>query len=334
MDDLTLHVEEPQGRLDRFLADSLPALSRSTVQRLIREGKVTVNEAPAKASYCPIPGDEVRIVWLADRPQPPAPEAIPLTVLYEDDYLLVIDKPAGLVVHPAQGHVSGTLVNALLAHRPGLLASGLNPERPGIVHRLDRDTSGVMIVAATLEVQAALQAQFKARKVYKTYLALVHGRLVPEQGAIEAPIGRDPRDRTRRAVVAEGGRYARTAYQVREYLPETTLIEAHPLTGRTHQLRVHLASIGHPVVGDAIYGFRREHITSPRQFLHAWRIAFTHPISGEAMEFTSELPHDWPRSCSGCATRPEPRSPGYLTCFPEWPRLGRSQISQIGPIRE
>ncbi|MHB0858858.1 MAG: RluA family pseudouridine synthase [Anaerolineae bacterium] len=293
MDSFELRVEESQGRLDRFLAGKLPDVSRSVVQRLVREGRVHVNGSPVKASYCPVPGDLIQIEWLpVSQAVELSPEAIPLTVLYEDAYLLVIDKPAGLVVHPAPGHASGTLVNALLAHRPDLRQADLDPERPGIVHRLDRDTSGALVVGATREAQAALQGQFRARQVSKTYLALVHGRLLPEQGAIEAPIGRDPRDRTRRAVVWEGGRYARTDYQVREHLAETTLVEAHPLTGRTHQLRVHLASIGHPVVADAVYGFRRESISVPRQFLHAWRIAFTHPVTGKALQFTSDLPPD------------------------------------------
>jgi len=227
---MIFRVQESVGRLDRYLADLCPELSRARVQRLIKEGRVQVNGALTKASYYPALGDLVRLELPQVGPRRPAPEEIPLQIVFEDDYLLVIDKPPGMVVHPTPGHLSGTLVNALLAHRPDMLRSDLDPERPGIVHRLDRDTSRLLVVATNRDVQLALQAQFKARQVSKVYLALVHGRLTPERGAIEAPIGRHPQDGRRMTVLAEGGRYARTDYQVREYVAGCALVEVMPQT--------------------------------------------------------------------------------------------------------
>ncbi len=292
MVDFTLQVTEPEDRLDRFITRQHPELSRSAVQRFIREGQITVNGVPTKASYLPVPGDTVEVCLPAEPAMLPEAEDLPLRIVYEDEYLLVINKPAGLVVHPGPGHAGGTLVNALLAHRPDLARADLDAQRPGIVHRLDRDTSGLLLVAAQREAQQALQAQFRAHTVDKIYLALLQGHLAPIDGAIEAPLGRDPQDRTRMKVVAEGGRYARTEYHVREYLPESTYLEARPLTGRTHQLRVHFSSIGHPVVGDQVYGRRREPMNVPRQFLHAWRLGFVHPFTGDRLAFTAELPAD------------------------------------------
>jgi len=292
MDELFLHVEAPEGRLDRYIADHLPQLSRSQVQRLISTGQVLVNNSPTRASYCPLPGDLIYVQIPHQGPQLPSAESYPLRILFEDEAMLVVDKPAGIVVHPSPGHSAGTLVNALLAHRPDLCHADLDPQRPGIVHRLDRDTSGVLIVATNREAQMALQAQFKAHQVEKTYLALLYGHLTPQVGAIESPIGRDPVDRKRMRIMAEGGRYARTECRVREILPGCCLVEAHPITGRTHQLRVHFRAINHPVVGDPVYGYRRGTIASPRQFLHAWRLILTHPITGIRLEFTAELPAD------------------------------------------
>jgi len=290
-----LRVEEAAERLDRYLAERLPELSRSQVQRLIREGAVLVNGEPSRASHIPAPGDLIRVEAPDPQITTPAPEAIPLTVVYEDAYLLVLDKPPGLVVHPASGHHSGTVVNALLAHRPDIAAADLDPQRPGIVHRLDRDTSGLLVVATTREVQAALQAACRGREVEKEYVALVHGRVEPEAAAIEAPIGRDPHNRQRMAVVPEGGRYALTRYQVLEYLPDSTLLTLRPATGRTHQIRVHLASIGHPVVGDRTYGPRRGQPQAPRQLLHASALRFTHPVTQQPVVIESPLPPDLQR---------------------------------------
>ena len=285
-------VQEPQGRIDRYLAERFSRLSRSTIQRLIVEERVLVNHRPTKPSYRPQRGDVIRVELPPEPQTTPRAEAIPLHILYEDDDILVIDKPPGLVVHPGAGHCSGTLVNALLAHRPDIVGSGSAPSRPGIVHRLDQDTSGVLVTATNREAQVALQAQFKAREVSKVYLALVQGELTPSRGAIEAPLGRHPRHRQRMAVLAEGGRYARTEYEVREHLPGVTFLEARLLTGRTHQLRVHFYSIGHPIVGDSLYGYRRSRVQAPRQMLHAWKLGLTHPASGEWMVFAAEIPAD------------------------------------------
>jgi 23S rRNA pseudouridine1911/1915/1917 synthase len=292
MQRVTLQVKEPLQRLDRYLAEHFPELSRATIQRLIKEEHVRVNGKPTKASYFPVLGDLVEVEIPAPPSTEPTPEELPLQIVYEDEDLLVLIKPPGMVVHPAPGHASGTLVNALLAHRPDIVRADLDPARPGIVHRLDRDTSGLLVVAANREVQSKLQKLFKSRQVDKVYLALLYGDLSPDQAAIEAPIGRDPVQRKRMAVVAEGGRYARTEYRVRERLPGATLVEAHLLTGRTHQLRVHFASIGHPVVGDVTYGHRRQAIDAPRQLLHAWRLSFAHPTTGEQLTFTADMPQD------------------------------------------
>jgi 23S rRNA pseudouridine1911/1915/1917 synthase len=227
-----------------------------------------------------------------------APEAIPLTIIYQDGDIIVLDKPAGLTVHPAPGHPSGTLVNALLAACPDLrgpstgLRTGIaGTLRPGIVHRLDKDTSGLMVVAKNDRAQRALQAQLKERVVRKTYLALVGGMPTPREGTIEAPIGRHPKNRKKMAVVADG-RESTTRYRVREEIAggKYSLLEVEPVTGRTHQIRVHLAAIGHPVVGDATYGRSSEAIG--RQFLHAHKLAFAMPLGGRTVEFVSPLPAD------------------------------------------
>jgi 23S rRNA pseudouridine1911/1915/1917 synthase len=290
---LAWSVQKPAPRLDRHVAERCPELSRSRARRLIDAGAILVNDAPAKAAQHLLPGDRVLVEMPTDEePLLPAPEAMPLTILYEDAHLLAVDKPAGLVVHPAPGHRRHTLVNALLAHRPDLVAADLDPQRPGIVHRLDRDTSGVLLVAGHREAQIRLQAQFKAREVDKRYLALVYGRPEPREAAIEAPIGRDPTHRRRMAVLESGGRYARTEFSVCEALYDAALLEVRLITGRTHQVRVHLAAIGHPVVGDRIYGPERQRIPAPRQCLHAWRVSLDHPMTGEALEITSPLPAD------------------------------------------
>lgn len=272
-------------RLDRYLADHIPPLSRSQVEQLIGKRRVTVDGALAKAGYR-LRGGEVIVASLPpESPAQPAPEYLPLSILYEDEALLVVDKPAGMVVHPAPGHGRGTLVNALLAHWPELVSL----DRAGIVHRLDRLTSGLLLVARTEEVRQALQRQFRRRQVHKVYLALVEGRLAPKEGRIEAPLGRDPRHRQRMAVVADG-RPASTAYQVREYFDNYTLLEVQPETGRTHQIRVHLSAIGHPVAGDCVYGRRSAPFGLRRFFLHACRLAFTHPTREEWVEVEASLP--------------------------------------------
>jgi 23S rRNA pseudouridine1911/1915/1917 synthase len=290
-------------RLDKFLADHLADISRSRIQGWIEEGRVTLDGRPARPSTRLDPGQRVRVFIPPPEEVRILPEPIPLDILYEDEHLLVINKPAGMVVHPAPGHTSGTLVNALLARFPAWAEldwweseedeeeAGADYPRPGIVHRLDKDTSGLLIVAKSAGARSALQAQFQARQVEKVYLALVHGVPPAPAGLIDAPIGRDPRQRKRMAVVAEG-RPAVTAYRVLEPLGEYALLEVMPRTGRTHQIRVHLAFIGHPVVGDEVYGRRRSRLACPRQFLHAARLSFRHPATGRPMEFSAPLPPD------------------------------------------
>lgn len=277
------------------MADHCSGLTRAAAQRLIREARVWVNGVPAKASHVPSLGDRIHVEAPAPQEALPAARPLPLHVLYEDDDVLVIDKPAGLVVHPGAGHSGGTLVDALLAYRPGVAGADLDPTRPGIVHRLDRDTSGVLLVAATRAAQQALQAQFKARTVDKLYQALAYGHLTPAEAMIEAPLARDPQQRQRMAVTREGGRVAFTRYRVTEYFQGACLAEVALLTGRTHQIRVHLASIDHPIVGDRVYGPRRQAIAAPRQMLHAWRLSFDHPTRHERLTFTAEIPEDMAR---------------------------------------
>lgn len=286
----TFTIEEPGERLDRFLTGKLAELSRTRVQKLISEGYVTVNAAPSKSGYKLEEGDVLSVTVPPEAPTTLEPEDIDVPILYEDDDVIVVDKPAGLTVHPAPGHASHTLVNALLAHLPSLPDTG-DQERPGIVHRLDKDTSGAMIVAKTSAAHRDLSAQFKARTTSKTYRVLVKGKLVPEDGTIEAPIGRDSGNREKMAVVSESrGREARTDYHVLGYHSGYTYLEIYLMTGRTHQIRVHLGAIGFPVVGDKVYGVKVPFLD--RQFVHAWKLAFDLPSTGERMEFTAPLPPD------------------------------------------
>jgi len=281
-------ADKPETRLDKFVGEKCPELSRTHAQKLIADGYITVNGQVAKASLKLDVGDKINIIIPPTPPSSLSPEAIPLNIIYENADLLVVDKPAGLTVHPAPGHPVHTLVNAILAHFPHL-ADISNSLRPGIVHRLDRDTSGVMLVAKNRVAQANLISQFKTRAIVKAYLVLVKGQLTPERGIIEAAIGRDPRNRKRMAVVTEG-REARTEYRVIKYVGNYSLLEVVPETGRTHQIRVHLSAIGYPVVGDPMYGMKSQHLS--RQFLHACKLGFKLPSTGEYVEFTSKLPPD------------------------------------------
>lgn len=277
-------------RLDVFVARSLPRLTRSRVRRLIDGGFVTVDGAlAAKAGVKLEAGQRLQVTLPPPEPEL-APEPIPLRIVYEDGDLLVVDKPAGLAVHPSPGHSSHTLVNAVLAHCPALSAVG-GEGRPGIVHRLDKDTSGLIIVAKNDAAHLSLARQLKDRQVEKTYLALVEGRVEPGEGVIDAPIGRHPRHRKKMAVVA-AGREARTRYRVLREVDGRSLVEARPETGRTHQIRVHFASIGHPIVGDPVYGRGGREPPVRRQFLHAQRLAFRHPRTGEWLELGAPLAED------------------------------------------
>lgn len=286
---LTVEAESEGLRLDRYISTRCPDISRSYAQKLIDEGLVTVDGAPAKASFKLAQGAAVVITVPPPQASTLSPQDIPVRIVYEDDELLVVDKPAGLTVHPAPGHPDGTLANAILSHLPEL---GIGDrQRPGIVHRLDKDTSGLLVIAKTPRALEDLSNQFKTRTVSKVYLALVKGRITPKEAVIEAPIGRDRSHRERMSVVDSAhGREARTIYRVIEYLNDYSLLEVKPETGRTHQIRVHLAAVGYPVVGDAVYGVRSPLVG--RQFLHAHRLRFRLPSSGEMVEFISGLPAD------------------------------------------
>ena len=281
-------VEDHDGRVDLFLARQGLDLTRSQVRRLMEQGHVLLNGRIARPSRKLRPGDRISVTVPPPEPVTLSPEAIPLSVVYEDGEIIVVDKPAGIAVHPAPGHPSHTLVNALLAHCPDL--KGIGGElRPGIVHRLDKDTSGLLLVAKSSAAHVSISRQLQDRKVRKGYLALASGQVVPREGAIDAPIGRDPWNRKRMAVV-QGGREAFTSYRVLNYLRQHSYMEVFPKTGRTHQIRVHLASAGHPIMGDALYG-KRSSILG-RQFLHAHLLEFRHPSTDEGMEVTSPLPED------------------------------------------
>jgi 23S rRNA pseudouridine1911/1915/1917 synthase len=336
-----LTVTESGVRLDRYVSDYLPELSRAAVQRLIADEQILVDGFTRKASYKVQVGETIIVQVPPPQPAIPRAEKIPLDILFENDDLIVINKPAGMVVHPAAGHREGTLVNAVLAHvqtppptlplvgegrRGGVNVGGV--ERPGIVHRLDSETSGIIVVAKNDVAMRDLQAQFKSRRVHKTYLALVEGIVKPPRGKIDAPIGRDPKHRQKMAVLTRGKtRDSVTVYRTRAILPSDqhlhrtqvqvslgstgtsplkradaqsasvvhsayTLLDAEPQTGRTHQIRVHLAFLGFPVVADTIYGKRKNALGLTRQFLHAWKIEFALPRDGQKVNFVAPLPED------------------------------------------
>jgi 23S rRNA pseudouridine1911/1915/1917 synthase len=295
--------DEAEGqRLDAWLARRLPSLSRSRLQALIDEGHVLLDGARARSSARLRAGQLVRVHVPAPVPAEPQPEDIPIAVVHEDAHLVVVNKPAGLVVHPGAGTSRGTLVNALLRHVRDLSGVG-GVLRPGIVHRLDRGTSGLLVVAKDDETHRSLVRQFAGRTVEKEYLALVHGAPARAAGEVDAPIGRDPVHRQKMSVRAPRGREARTSWRVEERFDGAALLRVRIHTGRTHQIRVHLASIGHPVAGDAVYGgtrtpssrraAAREALQSlGRPALHAARLSFTHPASGEWLTFEAPLPPD------------------------------------------
>jgi 23S rRNA pseudouridine1911/1915/1917 synthase len=290
----TFVVNSPESdRLDKFLVSQFPDQSRSRLQELIKENRVTVNDQiVTKTGHRLESGNRVTITIPEAVPSGLIPENIPLDIIFENDDLAVINKPAGMVVHPAAGHATGTLVQAALAAIPDL--QGINgEERPGIVHRLDKETSGLIIIAKNEESHRWLQDQFRLRKVKKVYLALVDGKPPTPKGRIEAEIARDPSHRKQMAVVAsERGRKATTEYLTLEQFDKYTLIEAHPLTGRTHQIRLHLAFLGCPIVGDTVYGHKKPSIELNRHFLHAAKISFIFPGEKEPHTFEAPLPSE------------------------------------------
>lgn len=291
MPEIEITQHEAGNRLDQVLARKLPHLSRSRLQALIKEGHVRVNAKQVKPGEKVRNGDRISV----EEPEPlpvtgTLAEEIPLQVLYEDDDLLVINKPPDMVVHPAAGNPTGTLVNALLHHCTSLSGIG-GEQRPGIVHRLDKETSGCMVVAKNDHAHHGLSRQFAMRKVLKVYLALAAGHFAKKTGVIETEIGRHPVHRKKMSVVENGrGRPSKTAYRVLKELPDASLVECTLHTGRTHQIRVHLKHLGHPLLGDPLYGRRAEY---PRQMLHAWKLGFTHPRTNEWLEFQAEIPQDF-----------------------------------------
>jgi 23S rRNA pseudouridine1911/1915/1917 synthase len=295
----TIEKTLPSERLDTYLRGKFPAVSRGAIQRLIDDGHVRVNSRKIKPTHTPRAGEQVEVHWPEARPAEAQPEEMALDILYEDAALLVLNKPPGLVVHPAAGHEHHTLVNALLHHCAGELSGIGGVARPGIVHRLDKDTSGCLVVAKTDETHLALSAQFATRKVEKIYHAIVCGEIPRERGEVRASIARHPSHRKRMAV-QEAGREARTTYRVQERLKAATLVEAVLHTGRTHQIRVHFQFLGFPVVGDKTYGNRQNDrlteltdYTAPRQMLHAFQLGFIHPRSGKKISLEAPLPSDF-----------------------------------------
>jgi 23S rRNA pseudouridine1911/1915/1917 synthase len=300
---ITTDNEAAGKRLDAFLASQLADISRTRIQRAIEDGDVLVNDRAAKPSYKLRPGDQIDIDFPEPAPVEIVAEAIPLHITYEDDDLIVVDKPAGMIVHPGAGIESGTLANALVYHFNQLSGSA-GRIRPGIVHRIDKETSGLLVVAKNDVAHLKISEQFHDRKVFKMYVAMVYGRVSQSLGDIEANLGRSPHNRTRMAVLKGGaGRYAHTLFQVVERYTEFSLLRVQIKTGRTHQIRVHLAHIGHPVVSDALYGMGRDNSVQDarmkkqvrqlgRHFLHAAQLEFHHPTTGELLKFAAPLPRE------------------------------------------
>lgn len=292
MDKIILQVETENAgnRIDKYLSDNLEDISRSYLQKLLKEKNITVNEKNIKANYKVQEGDIVS-VFIPEPEEPDIlPEEIPLDILYEDDSLMVVNKPKDMVVHPSAGHTSGTLVNAILFHCKGNL-SGINGiMRPGIVHRIDKDTTGALLICKTDTCHRILAEQLKVHSITRKYRAVVQGNLKDDEGTIEGPIGRHPTDRKKMAVNYKNGKEAITHYRVLERFGNATYIECQLETGRTHQIRVHMASIGHPLLGDSTYGSLKNPYHLQGQALHAMVLGFLHPVTKEYMEFTAPLP--------------------------------------------
>jgi len=307
----TVAPEQSGERLDKYLASQAEELSRTRIKNLMLEGQVLLNKIMCDSpSHKLRSGDEIEINVPVPRDDTPLPEDIPLDIIYEDDALIVINKPVGLVVHMGAGHADGTLVNALLHHCGDTLSGIGGVKRPGIVHRLDKDTSGLMLAAKTDKAHKKLSAQLSDRSLHRRYKALVWGAPVPRKGVVDAPIGRHPANRQKMGVVRQNGREARTQYLLTEEWGPVSMVECSLETGRTHQVRVHMAHLGHPLLGDSLYGLARNGQTArlkkagldedliaqvlnfPRQALHAAEIAFIHPLTDEEMEFECDLPED------------------------------------------
>jgi len=291
---LTVDASAAGSRLDRWLAERVPELSRARVQALIDDGHVRVDGRARKASHRVGRGETVDVEIPPPAPETLVPEPIALTIVFEDDTVLVVDKPVGMVMHPGAGHATGTLAAAVLAHAPATAGVG-GPRRPGVVHRLDKDTSGLLVIAKTAAAYESLTAQLVARTVTRRYRAIVHGRVTAASGVVDTPIGRHPRDRVRMAVLPRGrGKRAVTRFEVLERFRHFTDLDVRLETGRTHQIRVHMASLGHPVAGDHVYGGRPARAPLPVPFeglaLHAAALAFVHPVTRRPMEFASGLP--------------------------------------------
>lgn len=291
MNKVTFTAEEQQvgKRLDAFLSDNIQGQSRSYLQKLIEQEAVLVNGKSSKSNYKLRLGDIVEVSIPEPVPLEVAAEDIELNIVYEDEDVIVINKPQGMVVHPAHGNYTGTIVNALLSHCDNL--SGINGVmRPGIVHRIDKDTSGIIVIAKNNEAHASLSEQLKEHSITRCYNALVEGKVKNDSGTIETMIGRNPKDRKEMAVVTRNGKRAVTHYTVLERFDNNSLIEARLETGRTHQIRVHMAHIGHPIVGDPVYGYKKQKFNTEGQLLHARILGFVHPRTGEYMEFEAPLP--------------------------------------------
>lgn len=291
MNTITINAENNRGqRIDVFLSEKLDGMSRSRVQKLIEQGHITVGDGTVRANYKVRENDCIRVEIPDAGAVEIKAENIPLDIVYEDDCMLVVNKPQGMVVHPAAGNYDGTLVNALMAYCGDTL-SGINGEiRPGILHRIDKDTSGLLLVAKNDTAHIGLSEQIKRHSLTREYFALVHGNIKNDSGTIDAPIGRDEKDRKKMTITQKNSRNAVTHYSVLERFGKYTFIKCRLETGRTHQIRVHMSKNGHPVVGDKVYGVKKEEFSLNGQLLHAYRVGFIHPVTGEYMEFSREVP--------------------------------------------
>ena len=286
--------QEAGERLDAILAELIEDASRSYIQRLFDAGKITVNGQAVKKNYKPEAGDAVNVDFPEEKDEAPVPADIPIDIYYEDDDLLVVNKERGMVVHPAQGHKTDTLVNAILYHLGGAMDAELvaicDRERPGIVHRIDKDTSGLLVIAKSVRAYETLSEQFREHSITRCYTALTYNGFSEDEGTVDVPIGRDPVNRLKRKAGGVESRHAVTHYKVIERIGKYTLIEARLETGRTHQIRVHMAYLGNPVVGDPLYGPRKDRLKAEGQILHAGKLGFNHPADGRYMEFVAPLP--------------------------------------------